>query len=192
LGDYMQNPSWTQNIRTHYGYESLAELQQSWLAWVSQGSGPVDAFVKNAPQTSVIPASVATLSPRPMANPAGQRQQPQPADGAESLIARASATSSGQGGWYTRLRQEALVGKPIGESSPIGPTASSPAQPAAAWPRSLGPQPTSNQPLMHSAAQPQPEQGMAPGGGVTPIPSGFQGSGQYLPGSLSGGGTSWR
>jgi len=196
LGDYMQNPSWTQSIRNHYGYESLAELQQSWLAWVSQGSGPVDAFVKNAPQTGVDPASLAMASPSPMASSADQRQPIQPADAAENLIARASATSNGQSGWYTRLRQEALVGKPSGESSPIGPTASSPAQTAAAWPLSLGPQPTQqqprNQPLMHSAAQPQPEQGMAPGGVMNPIPSGFQGSGQYLPGSLSAGGTSWR
>lgn len=46
LGDYMQHPSWTDNVRKHYGYQSLAELQQSWLAWVAEGSGAVDRFVK--------------------------------------------------------------------------------------------------------------------------------------------------
>ena len=28
LHDYMQTPSWTANVKKHYGYESLAELQQ--------------------------------------------------------------------------------------------------------------------------------------------------------------------
>ena len=46
LHDYMQTPSWTANVKKHYGYESLAELQQYWLAWVSEGSGPVDKFAK--------------------------------------------------------------------------------------------------------------------------------------------------
>ncbi|WP_345326929.1 hypothetical protein [Novipirellula rosea] len=46
LHDYMQHPSWTANIRKHYGYESLAELQDYWLAWVAAGSGPVEKFAK--------------------------------------------------------------------------------------------------------------------------------------------------
>lgn len=151
LGDYMQNPSWTQNVRNHYGYESLAELQQAWLAWVGQGSGPVDAFVKN----------VATAP--------------------ESLIARGAPQSGGEAGWYSRLREEAMAGKPNAQGDrPVA--VASPT--AAAWPRSLGPQPSRpqslNQPLQHSVAQPQPEQGLAPN------------AGQYLPGSLSSGGTSWR
>lgn len=181
LGDYMQSPSWTQNIRAHYGYESLAELQQAWLAWVSQGSGPVDAFVKNAPQTGVIPASLVMATPAPAA---------------DNSIARGAASGGGEAGWYGRLRQEAMVGKPRDETVPSGPTASSPAQTAADWPRSLGPQSpqqqSPNRPLTHSAAQPQPEQGMVPAGIAVPLPSDLPGSGQYLPGSLSAGGTSWR
>ena len=46
LTDYMERPSWTENIRKHYGYESLAELQNYWLGWVSEGSGPVGKFAK--------------------------------------------------------------------------------------------------------------------------------------------------
>ena len=46
LHDYMQHPSWTANIRKHYGYESLAELQDYWLSWVAAGSGPVEKFAK--------------------------------------------------------------------------------------------------------------------------------------------------
>ena len=46
LTGYMRRPSWTENVRKHYGYESLAELQEYWLGWVSQGSGPVGQFAK--------------------------------------------------------------------------------------------------------------------------------------------------
>ena len=46
LEDYMQHPSWTDNIRRHYGYASLAELQQYWLSWVSAGSGDVALYAK--------------------------------------------------------------------------------------------------------------------------------------------------
>ena len=44
LHDYMQHPSWTANVRRHYQYESLAELQKYWVDWVSSGSGPVRPF----------------------------------------------------------------------------------------------------------------------------------------------------
>ena len=46
LSDYMRRPSWTENVRKHYGYESLAELQDYWLRWVKSGSGPVMQFAK--------------------------------------------------------------------------------------------------------------------------------------------------
>ncbi|QDT06053.1 hypothetical protein K227x_44600 [Rubripirellula lacrimiformis] len=46
LTDYMRHPSWTDNIKKHYGYESLGELQQYWLSWVSDGSGPVARYAK--------------------------------------------------------------------------------------------------------------------------------------------------
>lgn len=192
LGDYMENPSWTQNVRNHYGYESLAELQQAWLAWVSQGSGPVDAFVKNPPQTGVIPASLAMATP--LAGPANVTAigSAQPFNAAaENLVARGTASSGGESGWYSRLRQDALAGKPNTEANQPAPGTTIAGPNAAPWPRSLGPQPV-GQRSTHSVAQPQPEQGMIPGGVIAPLQGGFQNSGQYLPGSLSSGGTSWR
>jgi hypothetical protein len=193
LGDYMQNPSWTQNVRSHYGYESLAELQQSWLAWVSNGSGPVDAFVKNIPQNNVIPASLQQSSPNPVAI-AGVQPAVQPAVASDNLIARGSSASSSENGWYSRLRQDAISGKPSNDPNPPAPGTRSASQTAATWPRSLGPQPIQQQsrPLTHSAAQPQPEQGMIAGGVEVPPASGLQDRGQYLPGSLSSGGSAWR
>lgn len=70
LHDYMQHPSWTANVKKHYDYESLAELQEYWLAWVASGSGPVEKFAKVQPATA---PSVATLAGNPA--PAGQVAQ---------------------------------------------------------------------------------------------------------------------
>ena len=71
LEDYMQHPSWTDNIRRHYGYASLAELQQYWLSWVSAGSGDVALYAKTqpAPPTTqsggdVVLAAVPSLKPK--------------------------------------------------------------------------------------------------------------------------------
>jgi len=46
LHDYITHPSWTANVRKHYKYDSLAELQKYWVDWVSAGSGPVARFAK--------------------------------------------------------------------------------------------------------------------------------------------------
>lgn len=51
LHDYMRRPSWTENVRKHYGYESLGKLQEKWLAWVANGSGPVDQYAITAPSS---------------------------------------------------------------------------------------------------------------------------------------------
>jgi hypothetical protein len=60
LSDYIREPSWTDNIRKHYGYESLAELQERWLAWVGDGGGSVALYVKNSPNTAASASSVNT------------------------------------------------------------------------------------------------------------------------------------
>jgi hypothetical protein len=182
LGDYMQSQSWTHAVRKHYGYDSLAELQQYWLAWVSQGSGPIDAFVKNGSQPAVVPASLATASPgaQPPSIALAQSTTPLSAAVAPSnLSARGSVTPSASGpvgeGWYSRLRQDTIAGRASDQGSFAQPM---------------------DQPQMHSAAQPQPEQGMSQpasiGGTVDPRQGGYRGSVQYLPGSLSSGGSTWR
>ena len=64
LEDYMRSPSWTDNIRKHYGYTSLAELQQYWLAWVSEGCGEVTRYAKTQPQptSGQLAANVGSVS----------------------------------------------------------------------------------------------------------------------------------
>ena len=34
--------NWTAATRQHYGYQSLSELQVTWLDWVRQGSPPLN------------------------------------------------------------------------------------------------------------------------------------------------------
>jgi len=66
LQDYMKHPSWTENVRKHYGYASLADLQENWLAWVAQGSGPIGKFAgnrKTTPRLNVAQASSVQTSP---------------------------------------------------------------------------------------------------------------------------------
>jgi hypothetical protein len=42
VGEGLKRESWTSAIKAHYGYDSLARLQNSWLEWVKQGSPALD------------------------------------------------------------------------------------------------------------------------------------------------------
>lgn len=162
IGGYMQTPSWTLNVRNHYGYESLAELQQLWLDWVANGSGQVDAYVKTMPstaggtdvaqvpavsrgQSAVGPGGIALagdFSPRVPApnHPAAPDYQTTPSQ---------QATQGGDAGWYGRLK-------------PRGETRSAPVLLATAGPQArpqFRPLPPTPADAIYSAAQPQPEQG---------------------------------
>jgi hypothetical protein len=46
--------NWTAATKKHYGYESLSELQVTWLDWVRRGSPPVQ------PKTTMVAAQEAT------------------------------------------------------------------------------------------------------------------------------------
>ncbi|MEO1614324.1 MAG: hypothetical protein AAFV88_00655 [Planctomycetota bacterium] len=104
---YMQQPSWTENVRRHYGYESLGKLQENWLAWVAAGGGPVDAYVSTRNSTlSRASASVASLPAQsgsrstPVAPASARTRGPSPQDIVGSAgSGRPPATA---GGWYER------------------------------------------------------------------------------------------
>lgn len=69
LGDYLKEPSWTLNVKRHYGYASLQEFQDYWIAWVASGSGPTDAFAKlTATATTVMQASLNVPAGEPSPN----------------------------------------------------------------------------------------------------------------------------
>jgi len=153
LHGYMQHPSWTENIRKFYGYDSLAELQQYWLAWVSEGSGSVDKFVKAATTTSPADMTESTVgqgsvaaSPRTVL--AGNLTPAEPL---------ASLASASQAGWYARQRDGAIqpsAGAVAQASSNDRAAATSTSGGAI---RAITP-PSVAQSGPYSAAQPQPEQ----------------------------------
>lgn len=158
LTDYMRYPSWTENVKKHYGYESLAELQQYWLAWVSEGSGPVDAYVKTDP-TRPAPTAIAASN---LTVPSATVAPPAPDGPAMALIAPTSnpspaaalaSTANSSGGWYQRKRAEATQSNP---ALAAAPTKANPIAP-----------PSVVNSGRYKTAQPQPE---------TRLP-GFQGGG---------------
>ncbi|EMI16443.1 hypothetical protein RMSM_06629 [Rhodopirellula maiorica SM1] len=211
LHDYMQHPSWTANVRKHYGYESLAELQEYWLAWVAAGSGPVEKFAKrnlnndgnNSGSNIDVAASgngagnhVAINSPSnsraPANSPAGRFAN---ADGVQlaqletpsSSVSPATALASTQpSGWYQRrkLEGEGHV-RPLENSQPAAIKVAG----SMASDRLLPPSVRGSGP--YSAAQPQPEQSFSRNGialrpmapaAAEPV-SGYSGGSSYLGGS---------
>lgn len=48
LETFMQIGSWTESVKKHYEYQSLAELQQYWLSWVENDSRDATRFARNS------------------------------------------------------------------------------------------------------------------------------------------------
>ncbi len=178
LGDYMdmQRPSWTQNIRKHYGYESLGELQEHWVAWVASGSGPVDKYVKATQPNRPTDASIAQASAAG-ASAAGASADPP----SIRLAATDSATAVHGQNWYSRNRDRTADEPKDAARNDTAPkiAAAAPSTARGATPLSLaaaagGPGATAvdsiNAPpsvqsrSTYSSAHPQPEQRMARGG----------------------------
>jgi hypothetical protein len=163
----MQHPSWTASVKKHYDYDSLAELQEYWLAWVSAGSNSVEKFAKAKP-SPVRPANVAGVdalagrtvqasaqasAPASTIAPTAQSalsdlallgsQRAEPIDSNPTALASTVAQ-----GWYARKRLEAQnpAGReiaPRGQLSKVG----TPMVPPSV--RQSGP---------YQSAHPQPEQ----------------------------------
>ena len=177
LKDYMHRPSWTANVHKHYGYESLLELQNNWLAWVKSGSGDVTKFakLKSREQTTLALASAGSSKSsysksRAELSQAGSAQTPvdrlaalpdsassatndwQPNDGGSSLRPQAGSALAALGnGWYHRRRQQQAAQESLGAV----------AQPAVHEP--IMP-PSVRDSGTYSAAQPQAEQQWSRGG----------------------------
>ncbi|MEX2027031.1 MAG: hypothetical protein WEH44_07015, partial [Pirellulaceae bacterium] len=50
IGEGLSQRSWTKATERHYGYQSLAELQNAWLEWVKEGSPPLSPHSEPSPQ----------------------------------------------------------------------------------------------------------------------------------------------
>ncbi len=129
LEDYFRMQSWTHSVREHYGYESLADLQEHWLNWVREGSpdeisvahlasanrGDV-ALNGNSPigvvadNSQVVPSNALAQQ-----TPAPQRMGDGRMDNASGMVNRQSnlsvtpAAASIDDGWYARRRQQVMA-----------------------------------------------------------------------------------
>jgi hypothetical protein len=139
VGDGMKMRNWTAATKKHYGFESLSELQVTWVEWVRNGSredkaaemlvalrgGETPAAEANA-RLSVTPVSKTTAAPSqqtPVVQPIGKlasREIP-------TQFTAATTTSEEQtrpsGGWYARQRDVArttLAAQPNSSSAPLG------------------------------------------------------------------------
>ncbi len=114
LADGMRWNNWTAATRKHYGYSSLADLQQTWLGWVRKGSpdrSPTQlaSFGRQLPGKSTTdgrPASASQLVPLP--HRAVPLTDALAADNAGDVLARRDepdASSSWYGRQASRSRQ---------------------------------------------------------------------------------------
>lgn len=105
VGDGMKMKNWTAATKKHYGFESLSELQVTWVEWVRSGSGEQQAaqLAKVDAVSTPVPPAATTTPP----------QQPREINPTSNLLARNDSPVSDeprpQGGWYARKRDERLT-----------------------------------------------------------------------------------
>lgn len=179
LEDYMRHPSWTDNVRKHYGYESLGELQENWVAWVSAGSGAVDRYAKSDPSVGgeshrdaprSRPSGVSPQGRTPgvaLASARGERVEP--VDG--FYVRNRDGTSDRDGGVKLAAGSgKVMSGDRAGTLDVADSTRATPVRVSDSnrtpVPRSMIP-PSIRDSGRYSAAQPQPERG-GPARAVTP------------------------
>ncbi len=70
LADGMKTNDWSATTAQHYGIADLGTLQNTWLAWVAQGSPPLKSRVPSQPEKGPSATAVATAGklPRPEPN----------------------------------------------------------------------------------------------------------------------------
>jgi hypothetical protein len=103
VGDGMKWNSWTKATQKHYGFQSLSQLQVTWLDWVRQGGGPVAATNTLVAQAST--ANSAELTP--VASTIASSGSPSSGTGNVVVAAYESPNrKTSTTGWYARVRDE--------------------------------------------------------------------------------------
>jgi hypothetical protein len=111
IGDGLSSRSWTKATERHYGYQSLADLQTTWLAWVKQGSPPISRHAE--PTRQELADSDPTSTKAQLARVRGGdalvgdgRPAPSPpsAFAREPAQEKTSVARPESGGWYKRQR----------------------------------------------------------------------------------------
>ncbi len=104
VGDGMQWNNWTAATKQHYGYQSLSELQVTWLDWVRQGSQPL------SPQAPLIAQQAQPNQLAGGSEPVAAATAPAPGD--VPVVNAVLTRESGAGSWYARQRDAARDSTP--------------------------------------------------------------------------------
>ncbi|MEE9603127.1 MAG: hypothetical protein V3V75_07470 [Thermoguttaceae bacterium] len=79
MGGALNNGDWSGAIRRNYGFANLGKLQNTWLAWVKQGSPPLKPRVPQPGPTRPAEEMLASNAPAPRASgPTARRPRPEP------------------------------------------------------------------------------------------------------------------
>jgi hypothetical protein len=102
VGDGMKWNNWTAATKEHYGFESLSDLQVTWLDWVGRGSPPVE------PKSTLVALNDQARGQASISNAVVRTSTSQ------ASVAPASATLASADGsfdsWYARQRTRPRTG----------------------------------------------------------------------------------
>lgn len=131
VGDGMDWNNWTAATKKHYGFESLSELQITWLEWVRRGCPPLPEGHDATGKNTLLVSNDANEATSDTANDSFVRaatfatEEQTGADGVSTIMASSSAsdaagdgftTPASSGGWYARQRDLAKQSQ-VGENS---------------------------------------------------------------------------
>jgi hypothetical protein len=136
LEDYFRLGSWTDSVHRHYGYASLAELQEHWVRWVADGNPSVANYVKAHPQLASLAIEPMTGTPPTDALVAGNYGLVSPSATSGARPLGPAALGPDASGWYARQRQEMAAREQLPPADP--PTTPLPTAPLTTAPLPAG------------------------------------------------------
>jgi hypothetical protein len=102
VGDGMNWNNWTAATKKHYGFNSLSDLQVTWLDWVRQGSQPLQDKTLLVSQPPIGNNLVAVA-------PYNAAQQQLAANDSPKGVPAMTVSANSENGWYARQRDLALA-----------------------------------------------------------------------------------
>lgn len=127
IGEGLSQRSWTKATQRHYGYQSLAELQNAWLAWVKEGSPPLSPHAEPSAQQladsdpTSIESQIGRLRGGDALKTDGHPTPRVPTTFASSRSEEQTSVARPEsGGWYKRQRQQGSQSpEPAADAGPI-------------------------------------------------------------------------